>query len=44
MWDLKTLKKLNDERVEYLREKKTEKEAIKTLVRDLRSPPKTEGR
>jgi len=43
MWDLETLKKLNDERCEYLKRKKTEKSAIKKLVKDFKSKPVPEG-
>ena len=44
MWDLETLKKLNDKRVEFLRKKKAENAAIKKMVEDLRSSTKTKGR
>ena len=45
MWDLKTLKRLNDERVEYLQKKKAEKEAIsQSAEAAIKRDRKPEGR
>jgi len=43
MWDLKTLKRLNAERVEFLRRKNSEKRDIRNSSENIK-PPKHRGR